>query len=114
MFLFQSKKGLGRAPSRTTAAARARKTWRQNLIFTISGAEAATWRESVRRVVGLKNGSANGWTREVRLDSQHGQEKSPHSNQARFRPPPIMDSILDNIGNTPLVRINKIAKEEGC
>lgn len=47
-----------------------------------------------------------GWT-------QNGQEKSPHSNQARFRPPPIMDSILDNIGNTPLVRINKIAKEEG-
>jgi hypothetical protein len=24
-----------------------------------------------------------------------------------------MDSILDNIGNTPLVRINTITKEEG-
>lgn len=25
----------------------------------------------------------------------------------------ISDSVLDNIGNTPLVRVNKIAKEEG-
>ncbi|KAF9958631.1 hypothetical protein BGZ70_009132, partial [Mortierella alpina] len=27
--------------------------------------------------------------------------------------PAILDTILDHIGNTPLVRINKIAKSEG-
>lgn len=26
---------------------------------------------------------------------------------------PLMDSVLDNIGNTPMVRINKIAEKEG-
>jgi cystathionine beta-synthase len=27
--------------------------------------------------------------------------------------PPILDTILDHIGNTPLVRINNITKSEG-
>ncbi|CAG8823583.1 15113_t:CDS:2, partial [Dentiscutata erythropus] len=35
-------------------------------------------------------------------------------NHLELKPePPILDSILDHIGNTPLVRINKITKAEG-
>jgi len=40
-------------------------------------------------------------------------QKSPHDHYRNPRNPKIMKDILENIGNTPLVRINKIAKEEG-
>lgn len=49
-------------------------------------------------------------------------EKSPHTHYARSDPPgtphsatrqPIMDSVLNNIGNTPMVRLNRIPKSEG-
>jgi len=40
-------------------------------------------------------------------------DKSPHDHQPLFRRPKICNSALDNIGNTPLIRINKIAAEEG-
>ena len=36
-------------------------------------------------------------------------EKKKHWNTE----PKICDTILDHVGNTPLVRINKIAKDEG-
>jgi len=42
-----------------------------------------------------------------------GRGESTHIHRPTSRPPPILDSILQQIGNTPLVRINKIAKEEG-
>jgi cystathionine beta-synthase len=41
------------------------------------------------------------------------QEKSPHEHQPVVPKPKIMNTILENIGNTPLVKINKIAQEEG-
>ena len=40
-------------------------------------------------------------------------EPCPHSITKLQPKPPIMPSILDNIGNTPLVQINKIATKEG-
>lgn len=40
-------------------------------------------------------------------------EKSPHEHIPVVQKPKIMNSILENIGNTPLVKINKIAQEEG-
>ena len=40
-------------------------------------------------------------------------ESCPHSSTKLQPKPPIMPSILDNIGNTPLVQINKIATKEG-
>ncbi|CAG8786547.1 31564_t:CDS:10, partial [Gigaspora margarita] len=46
------------------------------------------------------------WTPNTTLpDSHHHEEHLPE--------PPILDNILDHIGNTPLVRINKITKAEG-
>uniref|UniRef100_A0A674NVM7 Cystathionine beta-synthase n=1 Tax=Takifugu rubripes TaxID=31033 RepID=A0A674NVM7_TAKRU len=39
--------------------------------------------------------------------------KSPHSHQPRIKPPSILPNILGNIGNTPLVRLNKIPKQFG-
>jgi len=41
------------------------------------------------------------------------KEKSPHEVIPAIKNTKIMDTILENIGNTPLVRINKIGKEEG-
>jgi cystathionine beta-synthase len=41
------------------------------------------------------------------------KEKSPHVHVPPTPPPKIMNSILENIGNTPLVRINSITKKEG-
>lgn len=38
---------------------------------------------------------------------------SPHAVKPTVRNTKIMDTILENIGNTPLVRINKIGKEQG-
>jgi len=38
---------------------------------------------------------------------------SAHKHEELFSRPKICDSVLDNIGNTPLIRINKIAQEEG-
>jgi cystathionine beta-synthase len=38
---------------------------------------------------------------------------SPHVHIPVQSRPKIMDTILDNIGNTPMVRINKITQEEG-
>jgi len=43
----------------------------------------------------------------------NSKDKSPHSHVPVQHGIKIMDSVLDNIGNTPLVRINKINKEEG-
>ncbi|CAG8622286.1 11800_t:CDS:2 [Ambispora leptoticha] len=37
----------------------------------------------------------------------------PHKHQKSLPEPPILDTILDHIGNTPLVRINNITKSEG-
>ncbi|CAO3684677.1 unnamed protein product [Umbelopsis vinacea] len=37
----------------------------------------------------------------------------PHTHVKSVPEPKILDNILDHIGNTPLVRINKISKEEG-
>jgi len=39
--------------------------------------------------------------------------ESPHNHIPLKPKPKIMDSILDNIGNTPLVRLNRIPKAEG-
>eukprot|EP01114_Cavostelium_apophysatum_P005428 TRINITY_DN1639_c0_g1_i1.p1 TRINITY_DN1639_c0_g1~~TRINITY_DN1639_c0_g1_i1.p1 ORF type:complete len:259 (-),score=52.19 TRINITY_DN1639_c0_g1_i1:11-787(-) len=40
-------------------------------------------------------------------------EPSPHKKKPTVRNTKIMNSILENIGNTPLVRINQITKDEG-
>ncbi len=37
----------------------------------------------------------------------------PHAMTGRIPRKPLMDNVLDNIGNTPLIRINKIAEKEG-
>ncbi|KAF9162414.1 hypothetical protein DFQ26_003568 [Actinomortierella ambigua] len=37
----------------------------------------------------------------------------PHRHEQHVAEPAILDTILDHIGNTPLVRLNKIAKSEG-
>lgn len=42
-----------------------------------------------------------------------GQNKSPHEHATHRPAPKIGDSILDFIGNTPLVRLNAIPKAEG-
>ncbi|XP_034088299.1 cystathionine beta-synthase b isoform X3 [Gymnodraco acuticeps] len=39
--------------------------------------------------------------------------ESPHSLQARMEPPSILPNILGQIGDTPLVRLNRIPKEFG-
>jgi cystathionine beta-synthase len=38
---------------------------------------------------------------------------NPHTSVPKVSPPKICDTILDHIGNTPLVRINKISKSAG-
>lgn len=40
-------------------------------------------------------------------------ESSPHSSSPLQPRPLLMSSVLDNIGNTPLIRVNKITKKEG-
>eukprot|EP00929_Paragymnodinium_shiwhaense_P012951 TRINITY_DN120821_c0_g1_i1.p1 TRINITY_DN120821_c0_g1~~TRINITY_DN120821_c0_g1_i1.p1 ORF type:complete len:586 (+),score=140.22 TRINITY_DN120821_c0_g1_i1:73-1758(+) len=40
-------------------------------------------------------------------------EKSPHTHEAVRPMPKIMNNILEHIGNTPLVRINRITQSEG-
>lgn len=40
-------------------------------------------------------------------------EQSPHVHEQHAAKPKILSTILDHIGDTPLVRINKIAKAEG-
>jgi cystathionine beta-synthase len=40
-------------------------------------------------------------------------ELSPYHHEKHLPEPPILDTILDHIGNTPLVRINNITKSEG-
>jgi hypothetical protein len=47
------------------------------------------------------------------LNNSSNSPSSPHPIIPVRRDIKIMDSILDNIGNTPLVKINKITKEEG-
>ncbi|KAF9368530.1 hypothetical protein CPC16_005266, partial [Podila verticillata] len=37
----------------------------------------------------------------------------PHRHEEHTAEPAVLNTILDHIGNTPLVRINKIAKAEG-
>jgi len=41
-------------------------------------------------------------------------EKNPHTTIPTKRNDKIMDNILDAIGNTPLVRLNRIGKDTGC
>eukprot|EP01130_Rhizamoeba_saxonica_P000380 TRINITY_DN10346_c0_g1_i1.p1 TRINITY_DN10346_c0_g1~~TRINITY_DN10346_c0_g1_i1.p1 ORF type:complete len:487 (+),score=160.07 TRINITY_DN10346_c0_g1_i1:35-1495(+) len=41
------------------------------------------------------------------------EEESPHSHFRPERNPKILNNILEQIGNTPIVRINKIGKEAG-
>eukprot|EP00002_Diphylleia_rotans_P002477 TRINITY_DN1155_c0_g3_i1.p1 TRINITY_DN1155_c0_g3~~TRINITY_DN1155_c0_g3_i1.p1 ORF type:complete len:512 (-),score=130.32 TRINITY_DN1155_c0_g3_i1:364-1899(-) len=41
------------------------------------------------------------------------QQTSPHSHEPSKPEPSICSTILEHIGNTPLVRINRIGKEEG-
>jgi len=41
------------------------------------------------------------------------KEKSPHEHLPSLPKPKIMNTILENIGQTPMVRINKISKDEG-
>jgi len=43
----------------------------------------------------------------------NGESKSPHEHQPLRAPPKIGETILDFIGNTPLVRLNTIPKAEG-
>lgn len=45
--------------------------------------------------------------------SLNTQEACPHPSNKQQPRLPIMPSILDNIGNTPLVQVNKIAAKEG-
>ena len=45
--------------------------------------------------------------------SLNSQEACPHPSNKQQPRLPIMPSILDNIGNTPLVQVNKIASKEG-
>lgn len=40
-------------------------------------------------------------------------DPSPHAHQQRKPKPKILSSILEHIGETPLVRINKITQQEG-
>jgi hypothetical protein len=40
-------------------------------------------------------------------------EPSPHAHEAHVAKPKILSTILDHIGDTPLVRINKITQAEG-
>lgn len=40
-------------------------------------------------------------------------EPSPHAHEQHVAKPKILNTILDHIGDTPLVRINKIARAEG-
>ena len=40
-------------------------------------------------------------------------EPSPHVHQPTKRNDKILDSIIEHIGNTPVVRINRIGKTEG-
>ncbi|OZJ06602.1 hypothetical protein BZG36_00436 [Bifiguratus adelaidae] len=42
-----------------------------------------------------------------------GSPTDPHNHLPSLPEPPILNTILDHIGNTPLVRINKIGKSEG-
>jgi len=41
------------------------------------------------------------------------KEKSPHEHLKPHQEPKICNTILEHIGNTPMVRINKIGKSEG-
>ncbi|KAG0291559.1 hypothetical protein BGZ98_002976, partial [Dissophora globulifera] len=40
-------------------------------------------------------------------------QNGPHRHEEHHPEPAILDTILDHIGNTPMVRVNKIAKAEG-
>lgn len=41
------------------------------------------------------------------------KEKDPHNHRPGQKEPKILSSILEHIGNTPLVRLNKIPQSEG-
>ena len=51
---------------------------------------------------GADHPSSDGWH-----SHSTGFEKTPHMSER------VLDSVLDNIGNTPLVRLNKMAKDAG-
>jgi hypothetical protein len=40
-------------------------------------------------------------------------EKSPHAHELHKSRPKILDTILQHIGDTPLVRVNRITEKEG-
>lgn len=42
------------------------------------------------------------------------KEKSPHTHYPSDPRPKICDTVLENIGNTPLIRINKVASDVPC
>jgi cystathionine beta-synthase len=46
-------------------------------------------------------------------DLNNPSQKSPHTVQKNVRNDKILNTILENIGNTPVVRINKIGKSHG-
>ena len=48
-----------------------------------------------------------------KLGSKDNDKNCPHIREVRDHNKKIKDSILDCVGNTPLVRINNIAKAEG-
>lgn len=39
-------------------------------------------------------------------------QQSPHVHKPLVPKPKIMNTVLENIGNTPMVRINRITKQE--
>eukprot|EP01100_Stratorugosa_tubuloviscum_P004816 TRINITY_DN2216_c0_g1_i1.p1 TRINITY_DN2216_c0_g1~~TRINITY_DN2216_c0_g1_i1.p1 ORF type:complete len:521 (-),score=283.68 TRINITY_DN2216_c0_g1_i1:54-1616(-) len=41
------------------------------------------------------------------------QQSSPHQHEMLKQQSPILDSILEYIGNTPMIRLNRIPKQEG-
>lgn len=49
------------------------------------------------------------WT----ADGKDNASNTPHTTNTNAYNPKILDSVLDHIGNTPLVRINHITKAEG-
>lgn len=48
-----------------------------------------------------------------KLGAKDNDEKCPHAREVRDYSAKIKDSIVDCVGNTPMVRINNITKTEG-
>ena len=52
---------------------------------------------------------------EIKIPSNVNHEKSDENSNSTFKmnPKKIYDSVVDAIGNTPMIRLNNIAKNEG-